>query len=203
MDNPQRVPASKSEGGAARSLSVPFMARTVSRPQRSLWFAPVGFCALTLAAVAACSPLPGPSLDPMYLKPGTQRGEGSAPEPAPAATVAGKESARVEASAGGSGVWSGRYQDSRGAGQLTFSIVRGASTISGTWRLRTGGGGPVTGILGTEGQRWQLRMENTGPECPAVFEGSMEVSQGVLIGAYHGRDCEGPVTDGRLELRPR
>ncbi len=46
-------------------------------------------------------------------------------------------------------------------------------------------------------------MENTAPECPAVFEGWMEMSQTGLVGTYHGRDCEGPVTDGRLELRPR
>jgi hypothetical protein len=46
-------------------------------------------------------------------------------------------------------------------------------------------------------------MENTAPECPAVFEGSMEISQSVLTGTYQGRDCEGSVTDGRLELRLR
>jgi hypothetical protein len=46
-------------------------------------------------------------------------------------------------------------------------------------------------------------MENTAPECPAVFEGSMEISQTGLVGTYHGRDCEGPVTDGRLELRTK
>jgi hypothetical protein len=175
----------------------------VSRPQRSHWFAAAGFCAVGLAVLAACSPLPGPSLDPMFWKLGTQPDKGSVPGAAPPATAAARESPRVEASVAGSGVWSGRYQDSRGAGQVTFSLVRGASTVSGTWKLRTGGGGPVTGIAETGGQRWQLRMENTAPECPAVFEGSMEITQGVLTGTYHGRDCEGPVTDGRLELRLR
>jgi hypothetical protein len=139
----------------------------------------------------------------MYWKVGTERDKGSAPEPAPPTTAAAKESPRLEASAAGGGVWSGRYQDSRGDGQVTFSLVRGASTVSGTWKLRTGGGGPVTGVVETGGQRWQLRMENTAPECPAVYEGSMEISQTGLVGTYHGRDCEGPVTDGRLELRAK
>jgi hypothetical protein len=174
----------------------------VSRPHRSLWFAVAGFCAVGLVATA-CSPLPGPSLDPMYFKLGTQPDKGSAPGTVPPATAAAKESPQVEVRVAGSGVWSGRYQDSRGAGQVTFSLVRGVSTVSGTWKLRTGGGGPVTGVVETGGQRWQLRMENTAPECPAVFEGSMEIGQGVLTGTYHGRDCEGPVTDGRLELRLR
>jgi len=118
-------------------------------------------------------------------------------------TPAAKEAPRLEASAAGSGAWAGRYQDSRGAGQVTFSLVRGASTISGIWKLRTGGGGPVTAVAEAGGQRWQLRMENTAPECPAVFEGSMEISQTGLVATYHGRDCEGPVTDGRLELRTK
>ncbi len=175
----------------------------MSRPERSVWFAVAGVCAVALAALTGCSPLPGPSLDPMYWKLGSQPDKSSTPGPALPPTAAAKESSRLEASAAGSGVWSGRYQDSRGAGQVTFSLVRGASTISGTWTLRTGGGGPVTGVVETGGQRWQLRMENTAPECPAVFEGSMEISQSVLTGTYHGRDCEGSVTDGRLELRQR
>ncbi len=175
----------------------------MSRPQRSVWFSVAATGAVALVALAGCSPLPGPSFDPMYWKLGTQPDKGSPPGPAPPVTAAAKEAPRLETSAAGSGVWTGRYQDSRGAGQVTFSLVRGASTISGTWKLRTGGGGPVTGVAEAAGQQWQLRMENTAPECPAVFEGPMEISQTGLVGTYHGRDCEGPVTDGRLELRAK
>jgi hypothetical protein len=46
-------------------------------------------------------------------------------------------------------------------------------------------------------------MENTAPECPAVFEGWAEITESSFSATYRGKDCEGPVTDGRLDLRPR
>ena len=100
-------------------------------------------------------------------------------------------------------VWLGRYQDSRGAGTVTFTLVRGTSTVSGTWRLRTGGGGPVTGLIEADGRRVQLRMENVAPECPGTLEGAGEITDTTLIASYRGKDCEGDITDGRLELRPQ
>jgi hypothetical protein len=98
-------------------------------------------------------------------------------------------------------VWLGRYQDSRGAGAVTFTFVRGASTLSGTWTLRTGGGGPVTGLIEADGRRIQLRMENVAPECPGTLEGTGEITDTTLIASYRGKDCVGGITDGRLELR--
>ena len=103
----------------------------------------------------------------------------------------------------GPSVWAGRYQDSRGAGDVTFTLVRGESTVSGTWKLRTGGGGPITGLLDETGRRMQLRMENIAPECPGTFEGSAEISDMSMMATYRGKDCEGVVTDGKLELRPQ
>jgi hypothetical protein len=103
----------------------------------------------------------------------------------------------------GPSVWAGRYQDSRGAGDVTFILVRGASTVSGTWKLRTGGGGPITGLLDETGRRMQLRMENIAPECPGTFEGSAEIGDTSMVATYRGKDCEGAVTDGKLELRPQ
>lgn len=100
----------------------------------------------------------------------------------------------------GPSVWVGHYQDSRGAGDMTFSLVRGETTVSGTWKLRTGGGGPVTGTLEAGGRQLQLRMENIAPECPGTFEGSAEIIDTTLIATYRGKDCEGDVTGGRLEL---
>ncbi len=103
----------------------------------------------------------------------------------------------------GARVWTGRYRDSRGEGDMTFSLVQGESTVSGTWRVRIGGGGPLTGIAEAGGRRFNLRMENTAPACPGTFEGWMQIDPAVLVGAYRGHDCEGQVSDGRFELHPR
>jgi hypothetical protein len=98
-------------------------------------------------------------------------------------------------------VWSGRYQDSRGGGTITFSLVRGTSMVSGTWKARTGGGGPVTGRIEADGRRIELRMENVARECPGALEGTGEITDTALTVSYRGSDCEGSITDGRLELR--
>jgi len=49
----------------------------------------------------------------------------------------------------------------------------------------------------------QLRMENIAPECPGTFEGAGELDDTSLVATYRGNDCEGAVTEGKLELRPR
>jgi hypothetical protein len=103
----------------------------------------------------------------------------------------------------GPSVWIGRYQDSRGAGDVTFVLVRGASTVSGTWKLRTGGGGPITGLVDETGRRMQLRMENIAPECPGTFEGSADIGDTSMVATYQGKDCEGAVTQGTLTLHPQ
>jgi len=153
-----------------------------------------------VAAIAGCEPLPGNSLDPVYLYLQGTAGTSKASEQATAKNT--KESPAAGAKAPAETVWAGRYQDSRGGGEITMSLVRGTTTTSGTWRLRTGGGGPVS-IIGEKGQRLQLRMENIGRECPGVFEGTAEFSEATLTGTYHGKDCDGVVSDGRLELKPR
>jgi hypothetical protein len=111
------------------------------------------------------------------------------------------EPRRAEPRGAASSVWIGRYQDSRGAGEVTFTLVRGTSTVSGTWKLRTGGGGPLAGSLEGDGHRLEFRMENMAPECPGTFQGVADLSDVKLAGTYRGQDCEGAVTDGRLELR--
>jgi len=97
--------------------------------------------------------------------------------------------------------WVGRYEDSRGSGDVSFDLVLGASTVAGTWKLRTGGGGPVTGLLDEGGRRMHLRMENLASECPGAFEGSAEISDTKMLATYAGRDCQGTVTNGTLQLR--
>ena len=122
---------------------------------------------------------------------------------AQAAPLAKTAPASAPARTLGPSVWIGRYQDSRGGGDVTFTLVRGASTVSGTWKLRTGGGGPITGLVDETGRRMQLRMENIAPECPGTFEGSAEIGDASMVGTYRGKDCEGAVTEGTLNLHPQ
>jgi hypothetical protein len=125
--------------------------------------------------------------------------------PPPVAGAPAPKSAprRAEAKGVASSVWVGRYQDSRGGGEMTFTLVLGASTVSGTWTLRTGGGGPLAGTLEGDGRRLQFRMENMAPECPGTFQGAADVDDNTLVGTYHGQDCQGAVSDGRVELHLR
>jgi len=125
------------------------------------------------------------------------------PPPPPPTPPAATEVRRVEGKGMASIVLVGRYEDSRGAGEVTFTLVRGTSMVSGTWRVRTGGGGPLAGTLEGDGRRLQFRMENLAPECPGTFRGVAEMSDSMLVGTYSGQDCEGPVTDGRVDLRVR
>ena len=101
----------------------------------------------------------------------------------------------------GPSVWVGRYKDSRGAGDVTFTLVRGESTVSGTWQMRTGGGGPITGTLEADGRRMAFRMENIAGGCSGTFDGSSDITDTTLVATSRGKDCEGPVNDGHLELR--
>jgi hypothetical protein len=107
---------------------------------------------------------------------------------------------RAEANVVAPSRWAGRYRDSRGAGDVTATLVRGTYALSGTWQFRTGGGGPLTGSLEAGGNALQFRMENTAPECPGILAGAGRIDDATLIGSYRGRDCVGPVTDGHLEL---
>jgi hypothetical protein len=159
---------------------------------------PSSVTCLPEAPVAATASPPQPAAEPAAPA-------AAVPRQAPAQAVPLAKSAPPGAPARslGPSVWAGRYQDSRGAGDVTFTLVRGASTVSGTWKLRTGGGGPITGLLDETGRRMQLRMENIAPECPGTFEGSAEITDTAMMATYRGKDCEGAVTDGRLELRPQ
>ena len=170
-----------------------------NRRARSALITMLGASMVGLATLAGCSPLPGKTLDPVYLKIGAK----PASESAQAVPPSAKDSPPLESKTVGARVWGGRYRDSRGEGDVMFSLMRNESSLSGTWKLRTGGGGAITGVAGAIGRRWQVRMENTAPECPGTFEGWAEIHETTLVGAYHGSDCEGPVSDGWLELHPK
>ncbi len=170
----------------------------MSRRRRSVLIAIFGTSVIGIG-LAGCSPLPGQTVDPLYLKIGAKPGV----EPAQRTQPSAKASPPAESGASAADVWVGRYRDSRGEGEISLWLVRGESTVSGIWALRTGGGGQVSGVVEANGRRWSLRLENAAPECPGTFEGWAEIREGTLIGAYQGRDCEGPVSDGWLELRPK
>lgn len=123
--------------------------------------------------------------------------------PAQVPPLASATPSHAAASNFGPGVWVGRYQDSRGSGDVSFNLVRGVTTVSGTWKMRTGGGGPVTGLMDETGRRMQVRMENIAPECPGSFDGSAEISDTSMVVTYGGKDCQGTVTQGTLTLHPQ
>ncbi len=171
----------------------------MSRRQRSTLITMLGASMIGLATLAGCSPLPGNTLDPVFLK------YGDKPSPAPTQIAAPptKGSPPVESKTTGTSVWVGRYRDNRGDGEVMFSLVRREATLSGIWKLRTGGGGSFNATIAAGGGKLTFRMENTAPECPGTLEGWAEIGEATMIGAYHGKDCEGVVSDGRLDLRPR
>jgi hypothetical protein len=166
-------------------------------PATELAAAPQGLQASAPSAPAAPPPSATPTA-PAVLPQGAEA-------QAPAQTVPPTKTAPAATSArtAGPSAWVGRYQDSRGAGDVTFTLTRGTSMVSGTWKLRTGGGGPVTGLLDETGLRMQIRMENTAPECPGIFQGSAEINDTLMVATYRGTDCVGPVLEGKLELRPQ
>ncbi len=86
---------------------------------------------------------------------------------------------------------------------MMFSFVQSGATLSGTWKLRTGGGGSLKAAVEEGGRRLTFQLRNGSSECAGTFEGWAEVSEEAMIGAYHGSDCEGTVSDGRIDLRRR
>ncbi|MFQ5803645.1 MAG: hypothetical protein ACE5JQ_12180 [Candidatus Methylomirabilales bacterium] len=100
-------------------------------------------------------------------------------------------------------MWVGRYRDSRGEGEIEFSLVRRAATLYGVWQLGTGEGGPVKASIWEDGETFAFRMENTAPECPGLYKGHGKLGKKAIFGVYEGKDCKGKVSDGHLELRLR
>src|SRR5215470_20102146 len=152
---------------------------------------PTSVTCLTAAQVppkATTPPLPAPPVQ-------------TEPTPRPAAPRAAAPSPQARAL--GPSTWVGRYTDNRGTGDITVTLIRGESMLSGSWKMRTGGGGPLTGTVEPSAGRVSLRLENISAECPGLLEGSAEITDTTFIATYHGTDCQGPVTGGRLELRPQ
>src|SRR5262249_27914825 len=94
--------------------------RTMSGQRHRVALTLAGARLLAISTLTACSPLPGPALDPVYLARGTQTGQ-AAPG-APTSTAATRQ---APAAITGASVWSGRYRDNRGEGELTVTLMRG------------------------------------------------------------------------------
>jgi hypothetical protein len=143
-----------------------------------------------LGAFVGCTPLPPGSLDPAaVLSP--SRGKNGKASPLKSSKMVSTE------------VWVGRYQDSRHEGEIEFSLVRRAATLYGVWQLGTGEGGPVKASIWEDGETFAFRMENTAPECPGLYRGVGKLGKKAIFGHYQGKDCEGKVSDGRLNLELR
>ncbi len=156
------------------------------------------------ALVSCGAPLPSGSLDPAtVLSPSQSKNEkssGSSEEISNHKTPTYPTKASQKP---GMEVWVGRYRDSRGEGEIALSLVRREATMYGVWQLRTGGGGPVKASIWEDGETFAFRMENTAPECPGLYRGVGKLGEKAIFGHYEGKDCEGKVSDGRLNLELR
>jgi len=186
---------------SARSCKRCAASSSVPRGNRRLLTSLLGAAVLGIASLPGCTPLPGASLDPVYLKLGDRPPLVSPTAPAPSKPAPSLPPQSPQAT--GPTVWVGRYRDSRGEGEITFSFVQSGAALSGTWKLRTGGGGSLKGAVEADRRRLAFQLDNGSPDCAGTFEGWAEVREEAMIGAYHGSDCEGAVSDGRIDLRRR
>jgi hypothetical protein len=131
-----------------------------------------------VVSIAACAPLPGDTLDP--LNP-VLRSDSPGPPPV-----------RDQ--------WVGRYEDSRGTGELVIQLRRTASKLEGVWRLRTGGDGTLTGNALEGGSKVRFQLAGEGGACLVLLDGAGVIAGNTWTATYAGRDCQGPVTDGRFTL---
>ncbi len=171
------------------------------------------FFGVIAAGLVSCTALPGGSLDPLVPALGLPRGEsppaqprGEAPAPAGVSGHGASQPGREVYPRGEpttQSEWIGRYRDSRGEGEITLTLTQDGTAHGGTWRLRTGGSGTFSGIVGSDGRTLSFSMRGGDRECLATLEGIAEYAGDRISGSYRGADCHGAVEDGRLDLRKR
>lgn len=130
-------------------------------------------------ATPACAPLPGRTVDPLYLGAGARAGGGPPP-------------VRDQ--------WAGRYDDSRGSGEMVIQLRRSGTQLEGVWQLRTGGDGVLTGSVLEGGSRVRFQLANQGGTCLVLLDGAGEISVSTWTATYSGRDCQGTISNGRFSL---
>lgn len=133
---------------------------------------------LVVFALAGCTPLAGRTLDPAGAIAGPEQG------PPPERDQ-----------------WVGRYEDSRGTGELVMQIRRAASRIAGVWKLRTGGDGILSGAVVGNTSVVKFELATQGGPCFVLIEGAGEIREREWTATYGGRDCQGPITNGRFTLK--
>ena len=133
---------------------------------------------LLVVALAGCAPMGGQTLDPVGVMVG--REQGPPPE-------------RDQ--------WVGRYEDSRGAGEVAVQVRRTESRLEGVWRLRTGGDGALTGTVVGNTSVVRFELASQGGPCFVLLEGAGEMREREWTATYTGRDCQGPITNGRFTLK--
>lgn len=143
----------------------------------------ISVAALLMASLAfwGCAPLAGKTVDPLAPVLGLGR--------------VGPPAARDQ--------WVGQYEDSRGSGELVVQLQRVGSRIEGSWQLRTGGDGTLTGTQAEDGSTVQFQFASQGGTCPVLLDGKGEISGTTWTATYSGRDCQGPVANGRFSLTKR
>ena len=141
----------------------------------------IGAVLAVALSIAACAPLPGGTLDPMNP---VLRSDSPGPPPV-----------RDQ--------WVGRYEDSRGTGELVIQLRRTASKLEGVWRLRTGGDGTLTGSALEGGSRVRFQLAGEGGSCLVLLDGVGEIVGDSWTATYSGRDCQSTISNGRFLLTKR
>lgn len=136
---------------------------------------------LAMLALVGCAPLPGRTLDPVGRAVG--------------GSTAGPPPARDQ--------WLGRYEDSRGSGELALQVRRSGNGIEGVWQLRTGGVGVVTGTLVAGSSIVKFQLASQDASCFVLLEGAGELTPERWTATYAGRDCQGAIANGRFTLMKR
>jgi hypothetical protein len=131
--------------------------------------------------LSGCAPLPGGTLDPLAPTFGSDQG--------------GPPPARDQ--------WVGRYEDSRGAGEIAMQLRRVGDRVEGIWQLRTGGDGVLSGTLVGATSIIKFQLASQGGTCFVLLEGAGEIKGNAWTSTYSGRDCQGPISNGRLTLTRR
>ena len=131
--------------------------------------------------LAACAPLPGRTLDPLTI-----------------GSVIGSEGPPPQRDQ-----WIGRYEDTRGSGELVVQFRRTAGGVEGIWQLRTGGDGVLTGTRVPNTSIVKFTLASQDAACFVLLEGVGELTADRWTATYSGRDCQGTVSNGRFSLTKR
>lgn len=96
------------------------------------------------------------------------------------------------------GSWAATFADSVSSGRLSFVLLQDGKTVRGTYTSSAGGGGTIVGQL--ENDRFTFELTQSLQQCPGKFEGSADLRNSTMIGAYTGADCQGVHANGSFSM---